>query len=136
MNLSLTRVSGDIDGIFGELHSEHGQRIAETLEHAYPTSSGYAPKIPAGTYVCVRSLHRLHGMTEDFETFEITGVTGHEGLLFHWGNYNNDSEGCVLVGQDLKALSTGERMITNSRAEFAAFMALQEGVDTFTLVVS
>ncbi len=75
-------------------------------------------------------MHRLHGMTEDFETFEIRGVPGHTGILFHWGNYNQDSDGCVLLG----SARNGD-MIVNSREEFANFMELQKGINNFELVV-
>jgi len=151
MNLHLQRRPDGIrpDGIFSNVIGENGP-IGVGLEHAYPVVDGrgeaagegqagtYAPKLPAGTYECVRSMHRLHGMDHDFETFEITGVPGHSGVLFHWGNWNEDSEGCVLLGE---AIALGEHngahveMVTNSRAAFARFMALQEGVERFVLTV-
>lgn len=142
MNLTLTRTEYRSDGIFSELRDEDGNTIARTLEHAYlmgGTGPGegytYIPKIPPGTYTCVRGPHRLHGMTADFETFEITGVVGHENLLFHWGNFNKDSEGCVLVGKS-EAVGGGAHMVTASRDTFAAFMQLQDGLDSFQLTVA
>jgi len=136
MNLSLTRCHWDIDGIFGELHSEQSHLICETLEHAYLHGDTYFAKIPPGGYICKRSQHRLHGMQEDFETFEVMGVPGHTGLLFHWGNFNRDSEGCILLGEAIKITEDKEEMLTNSRRAFASFMALQDGSDEFTLIVS
>lgn len=136
MNCSLTRKEFRQDGIFGEIHSEMGELVAVTLEHAYPVLSTFMPKIPPGTYTCRRGMHRLHGMTEDFETFEITGILGHTNLLFHWGNFNKDSEGCVLIGDQVAQNgSSGSQMILNSRATFKKFMKLQEGVNEFQLVV-
>lgn len=76
----------------------------------------------------------MHGMTEDFETFEITGVPGHSNLLFHWGNFNQDSEGCILLGERTAEEGNGE-MITNSRAAFARFMGIQAGIGSFDLIV-
>lgn len=138
MDLILTRKDRRPDGIFSELRNQTGELLAVTLEHAYPSpfpeGSGWAPKIPNGTYTCRRGQHRLHGMTEDFSTFEITGVAGHQNLLFHWGNYNKDSEGCVLVGKALAQAGASE-MITNSRATFAELMELQAGLEHFTLTV-
>src|SRR4051812_34647731 len=98
MNLKLVRKEFRQDGIFSELYDEQDNLIAHTLEHAYllggkgPGEEGYTyiPKIPNGTFTCQRGPHRLHGMDHDFETFEITGVEGHDNLLFHWGNYNKD----------------------------------------------
>ena len=135
MDLVLIRKQYREDGIFSTCCDMDGNQVMVTLEHAYPSPDGFSPKIPEGSYTCVRGQHRLHGMEEDFTTFEITGVAGHEGLLFHWGNFNQDSEGCILVGEQDFESASGQQMITASRAEFAKFMALQEGLDSFTLVV-
>lgn len=135
MNLLLSRKQRTADGIFGTLENESFSCV--TLEHAYEGAGGWIPKIPKGTYTCRRGLHRLHGMTEAFETFEITGVEGHSDLLFHWGNFNKDSEGCVLLGDALaKNGPTGTQMILHSRDTFAKFMRLQDGVEEFQLVVT
>ena len=75
MNLTLKNTDFSDDGIFGVLLDEAGNQIAVTLQHAYEQVDGkFSPKIPAGTYECVRGKHQLAGMTEPFETFEITGV--------------------------------------------------------------
>lgn len=131
MNCSLTRKEFRPDGIFSELHSEMGEELAITLEHAYPLLAAFVPKLPNGTYTCRRGMHRLHGMAEDFETFEITGVPGHTGMLFHCGNKNSDSDGCVLLGMDREG-----PMILKSRIAFAKFMELQKGVEEFQLIVT
>lgn len=133
MNLTLNRKAFRDDGIFSELRDTEGNLIAVTLEHSYDKE----PKLPLGTFTCKRGPHRLHGMTEDFETFEITGVEGHTDILFHWGNFQKDSEGCVLLGDQIaKNGADGCQMILHSRATFARFMELQKGVDTFQLVVT
>lgn len=109
-----------------------------TLEHAYREGDSWVPKLYPGEFLCVRGPHRLHGMTQDFETFEVTGVEGHKGILFHWGNFNDHSEGCILTGDAIAEYSAGaarEEMVTNSRAAFSRFMKIQEGVDHFTLRV-
>lgn len=129
--MTLTRKPGVLYGVFGVLLDDNNTQIAVTLEHAYSNGQGgFQPKIPDGTYTCQRGTHILSGMSNTFETFEIQNVPGHTGILFHWGNYNNDSEGCVLLGTDL-----GTCMITDSRDAFARFMNLMEGVDTFSLRV-
>lgn len=127
----LTHTRFCADGIFGKLEREDGTFICYTLEHSY----GNKPKLADGTYTCKRGPHRLHGMTEDFITFEITGLPDFDGVpvtgvLFHWGNYNKDSEGCVLMGS-----SETPTMIGNSRAEWAAWMDSLNGIDTFQLEV-
>lgn len=131
----LTRNSATVDGIFSTMTDKSGKVISMTLEHAYSNpAGGFAPKLYNGIFTCVRGPHRLHNMTEDFSTFEITGVTGHEGILFHWGCYNKDSDGCVLMGQE-DIQSDGVEMVDNSRATFAKFMNSMEGIDTFKIKV-
>lgn len=137
MDFRLKNEAFDADGVFGALYDAANKAIAVTLQHAYDSGKGdgsYLPKIPPGVYKCVRGQHRLEGMSADFTTFEITGVDGHTNLLFHWGNYNLDSEGCVLLGEHVAPTDNG-LMITNSRDTFAKFMGLLTGVDSFTLTV-
>lgn len=159
MDLALVRrVDGyRSDGIFSSLREDLAEAAwhVATVEHsyvrvdpavlhsafAYPTQR-YVPKLAPGTFVCQRGKHRLEGMTEDFETFEITGVVGHSGLVFHWGNFNRSSKGCICTGErevvgpeDYDKKDGLDHMVTNSRKTFASFMALQVGVDRFNLRV-
>ena len=135
MNLTLVRTDFRADGIFGELKDEKSKVIAYTLEHAYQQDDGsFAPKVPVGVYTCNRSSHLLHGMTNPFETFEVLSVPGHTGVLVHWGNFNKDSEGCILVGEAIMPSPKGQ-MITNSRAIFAEFMQTETGINQFQLTV-
>ncbi len=136
MNCTLSRILFDPTGIISNLTDDKSNLIGVTLEHAYPDSNSlYVPKIPDGIYTCVRGLHQLTGMAAPFETFEITGVAGHAGLLFHPGNKNDDSEGCVLTGEQLVRKADESCFVTNSRFIFARFMAMQTGVDQFQLTV-
>ncbi len=144
MDLTLTRFLSRADGIFSRLFTPDGSLLAVTLEHAYLQDSNagaegavlvYSPKIPLGAFACHRGMHQLASMTEPFETFEICGVQGHCNLLFHAGNFNKDSEGCILLGEDCTGSTEGE-MVTNSRATFTKFMQAQTGIDSFTLTVN
>lgn len=138
MDLKLKRVKYSVDGIFSELFDAHGRKIASTIEHSYPgvPPRTYEPKIPPGRYLCRRGSHRLHSMQHDFETFEITGVQGHSNLLFHCGNTQADSEGCVLVGRDFcQASPASPRMINCSRITFDEFLVMQVGISEFYLEV-
>lgn len=130
MDLTLTRTNFIEEGIFGRLTGDFGKLIVFTLEHAYQNGQEFEPKIPVGTYVCVRGEHRLVSMPSDFTTFEITGVPNHDKILFHVGNYNKDSSGCVLLGEAISGTS-----IVYSRSAFNEFMLLQSGIDSFILKV-
>jgi hypothetical protein len=128
VNLTLRRTSFTKFGVFGILIDDKGSTIAYTLEHAY--GDRFQPKLPDGTYTCRRGMHRLMHMRIDFETFEIENVPGHEDILFHTGNTNEDSSGCVLLGEKI-----GIDFLLRSRAAFISFMELQKGLDTFQLTV-
>jgi len=132
MRLILRRTSFTEYGVFGALWNEQGDLLAYTLEHAYPNENvpAYLPKMPAGTYDCQRGMHTLKSSTWAFETFEVLGVPGHSGILFHTGNENDDSAGCVLIGKEI----VGSRLL-NSREAFKEFMRKMEGIDEFQLEV-
>ncbi len=122
-------------GIFGTLfdNSLGSNFLLMTLEHSYFPASKFVPltftpKVPPGVYVCKRGIHQLENAIP-FETFEITGVPDHTGILFHCGNKNDDSKGCVLLGMARQ----DDLSILQSRLAFQKFMAQLEGVNQFEL---
>jgi len=127
MNLTLERSEYGENGVFGRLGPLY------TLEHAYSIESAHGKiwqaKVPLGVYKCVRGKHRTKHIGE-FETFEVTNVPGHTGILFHVGGTEVDSEGCILLGLARHGMS----MIYSSDA-FRRFMQSQLGVNEFTLTV-
>lgn len=135
----LERYSYASDGIFGRLLEDDEKFFSYTLEHSYltdPVLAARKPKIPPGTYECIKGSHILPGMEHDFQTYEITGVQGHTGLLFHPGNYNEDSDGCVLLGADvLYSKPKDSRWINLSEVTFNKFISSLAGIDSFTLTV-
>ncbi len=136
MKLRLVRQDHECDGIFGTLYDDSQGSIAVTLEHAYDAQLGngsYVPKLPNGTYTCKRGTHRLHNLVP-FETFEVENVPGHTNILFHAGNFNADSDGCILVGFAVAKTPNG-LMITDSKITFKNLLSKLEGLDSFTLIV-
>ena len=144
MDLTLTRFRADAQGVFSYLTEPAGGQIAVTGTHAYLQADGvtYAPVTGPGVYICRRGWHRILNPTANdpqnmttFETFEITGVEGHSGVLFHWGNLpETQSEGCELLGDSFGSINTYEAVL-HSVDTFRKFMELQSGVDTFQLTV-
>lgn len=127
------------DGVFSELQDDSGNHVAMALEHAFNVDGSWIPKLSPGVYGCHRGPHRLEGMTIPFETFEVMGVPPFRGcpvsgILFHWGNWDRDSDGCILLGRAEQGSQWGE-MITASRLLFKSFMSLNADVDQFTLTV-
>jgi hypothetical protein len=130
--MKLTRNDANENGIFGTLSNDDGTNKIATLEHAYLQPDGsYAPKTPPGTYTCQKGLHTLEHHPVPFQAFEITNVPNHDHILIHIGNYNKDSEGCVLIGN----MRMGN-MIMNSSRTFEIFMEEMKDTDSFQLTIS
>lgn len=129
MNVTLVRTEFKQTGIFGVLMDPDGKHICVTLEHAYGGEGSYEPKVPCGTYRCVKGMHRLSHMITDFTTYEVLGVPGCTGILFHSGNENSDSEGCILLGEAVKK----DRLLKSLKT-FLDFKALQ-GVENKEFVL-
>ena len=56
-----------------------------------------------------------------YDTFEITGIEGHSRLLFHRGNIEAHTEGCVLVALKFGLLG-GVPAVLESMGGFQEFM--------------
>lgn len=124
----LTRIKRGVDGIFGILTDDSNDHVFGcTLEHAYSIlPDRFTPKIPVGVYPCILGSHRLLGMSKSFDTYAVCGVPGHSGILFHPGNTNLDSSGCILLGREIAGLEPN-RFITHSKEVFDEFMNYMTG---------
>lgn len=134
--LTLKRIGTDNDGTYGVL-MDGNKPVMLTLEESW---KGNVPKescIPDGMYLCRRVRSPHFG-----ETFEVTNVEGRSHILFHAGNTEIDTLGCILLGSEWGAIETkdddsGEvemqTAVLESRKAFNKFMALQQGVDEFNL---
>ena len=125
MMVELIRVAVLPEGAFGVL-KVHGRPVALALERTY---ENLEVKIPAGAWRCAPTTYHKGG----YATWEIL-VPGHSRLLFHRGNYEADSEGCILVGRAFEGT-----WLSGSRAGFGAFEHEVTGPDgerrEFTLEV-
>lgn len=92
--------------------------------------------IPGGTweapkrYKCVR-----HKSPKFGETFKFIDVPNRDDALWHGGNIDEETLGCVLVGHGFDRVEVkghaAEDGIVQSSKEFKEFMALQAGVNEF-----
>jgi hypothetical protein len=65
---------------------------------------------------------------------KIIDVKGRTYILIHWGNYRNNTEGCILVGSDFKDVNNdGLKDVVLSRHTFDRLMQIIE--DEFTLII-
>ena len=130
MRLILRRVASRPDGMGGVLlvHSPAGDLwLCVTLEDPWRNNAVGESCIPAGTYRCVKRPTRGFGLT-----FEVMHVPGRSAILFHPGNTELDTQGCILTGFAIGAFD--DRMdIRDSRAAHAAMMGAMP--DEFDLVI-
>jgi len=130
MDCTLTRSEFRIDGIFGIMLDDNGRQIAVTLEHAFANGAAWYPKLPDGIYSC----QRYHSPKFGYDVFQIMNVPNATYIEIHIGNFNDDSNGCVLLGDSVSP-ANGAWAITSSKITFLNFMQLQIGLDQFQLTV-
>lgn len=101
--LTLTRIAKRADYTIGRLEDENGVKICDTLEPTWRNYKGGELKVPRksavpeGTYPVVVTKSKKFGKYLPL----LVGVPGFEGVRIHSGNTVNDTEGCILVGQNL-----------------------------------
>ncbi len=124
------------DGTLGRLRL--GAESVYCLEEQDRDNERNVSRIPAGTYLCVRTWYNRGG----YETFEVTKVPGRSHILFHRGNTEEDTDGCILPGLSIGTLKvkdedSGERKrkiaVLNSRMAHDMLMKSQEGKSSFWL---
>ena len=102
--LTLKRIAKKADYTIGRLEDEAGIRICDTLEPTWRNYKGGELKVPRksavpeGTYPVVVTKSWKFGKYLPL----LVGVPGFEGIRIHSGNTSKDTEGCILVGQNLE----------------------------------
>src|SRR3990172_491156 len=127
--LTIKRISEIEDGTFGVI-LDGKTPFAVTLEKNWVDNQKNISCIPAGSYRCVRRLYHKHG----YWTFEVMGVPGRTAILIHSGNTEDDSMGCILVGESFGVLKE-KTAILSSKEGFKEFMERLKGQDEFLLVI-
>lgn len=129
MLLELLRVGQSGRGTFGVIR--YGQvPFVLTLERPWEDNKENVSCIPAGRYRCRKIRSPKFG-----DTYEICDVPGRTHVLLHWGNFIEDTEGCVLVGEEFSG--TFDRpFIAASKRGFLELMKLLNGDVEFDLVIT
>ena len=97
-----------------------GKTFCWTISRDF-TDKVYA--IPEGLYPYERYMSPTYG-----ETFQII-VESHTALLFHFGNFEENSSGCLILGEKPGELD-GKRAVLNSRKTFEAFMYKMRNIES------
>lgn len=132
--LTMKRVEIDAPGAFGVLQWM-GMTFCNTLERTYPGPyNSHVTKIPPGVYKCVRS--RFNKAKTPYDTWKIVGgvITPDREIKFHIGNVEDDSDGCILVGEEFGRLSGARAVLASGRA-FREFMTLTADFDELDFAV-
>lgn len=116
-NLRIIRVENGEEGTFGVM-TYNGFAFCVTLERQWKNNAKGISCIPEGQYFC-----RRHRSVNYPDTFEVCDVPGRSGILFHAGNHQHDSMGCILLGASFVKLNTTDRVIANSGETFRLFQA-------------
>ena len=103
--------------------------FALTLEREWLGNATGISCIPHGTYKCKRIDSPKFG-----NTFEITNVPGRTHILFHKGNLDDDSHGCILIGEQFGDVK-GSQGILSSRAGYNEMMGIMKDEVGFRLII-
>lgn len=135
---NLARVSYTVYGTFGVLLRETRGFAEErinlpfcvTLENPWIDNLPNVSCIPLGLYLCKRIDSPKFG-----DSFEVTGVEGRTHIIFHKGNMELDTKGCILLGRAFGKLSNTPAILESNKAVFD-FMAKLEGKNEFELAIT
>jgi hypothetical protein len=128
MDLRLERVRSDNASTLGRLMND-AQFLCHTLEDEYregPKVPGHT-RIPAGTYrLRLKALHESRLDADYIRRFgafhrgmiELEDVPGFAGILIHIGNYDADTDGCILVGLEEGRDERGHYSVLRSEAAY------------------
>ena len=131
IKMVLKRIATDDKRTFGVLIDK--DPFAVTLEDPWKENESFVSCILAGDYRCVRIKSPKFG-----DVFEIMNVPGRDHILFHWGNREKDTQGCVLIAEKFGRLA-GEAAVLTSKNRpgegFNEFMEKLKGLDEFWISI-
>ena len=116
------------EGTFGVMRINK-KAFCVTLELSDEQNAPFISSIPAQQYLCKR-----YSSTKYPDTFEITGVPGRSSILFHKGNTQKDTNGCILLGSSFMEMKDF-RLIAESALTFNKFLKEMDGEDEFHLTI-
>lgn len=126
--ITINRFHSTVEGTVGKLKCPHLYFDCRTIELPWKDNQKNISCIPEGTYEAEHYLSESRG-----DTYKLKDVPGRTSILIHVGNWagdisqglKSDSEGCILLGQDVDRLSS-QLAVTQSRKTMKHFIEMTE----------
>ncbi len=128
----LKRIIDDGQRTFGVLVCDGVQPLAVTIENPWINNKRNISCIPVGRYKCERFQSPRFG-----ETFKILDVIDRgetEPIIFHSGNRDDDTRGCIVIGRYFGELFD-EPAVLDGKKGHKDFIRNVENVDEFELTI-
>lgn len=114
-NMCLVTLTRDVTNDYGTFGTLYFDGLSfRTLEPVKPI-------INTGNYLLTFTFSPRFSSKQPYSKFNgvplVNGVRGHEGIRIHVGNYQSETQGCILVG-----LSCDDTMIFDSRKAYRDLM--------------
>jgi len=107
MKLTLNRLYNGEDCTIGTLSNDK-KVLCHTLENPWRDNEPMVSCIPEGTYSCVP-----YSSEKYKDVWHVINVKDRSYILFHAGNFEKDTKGCILVGRNV--LWNKQNMVTFSQ---------------------
>lgn len=125
----LKRIAENKDGTFGVL-IDGDVPFSLTCEDRWRDNKKNISCIPYGSYICKRVKSSRFG-----NTFEITDVPNRTHILFHTGNTELNTHGCILIGERFEYY-IDRVAVLSSKVGFQEFLKRTRDIDKFELIIS
>ena len=101
----------------------------KTMELPWKDNKKQISCIPTGEYKVIK-----HNSPNFGKVYKVLDVSGRSDILFHKGNFNKDSKGCILVGKEF--IDINKDGLTDITASGATFEKMLEVLpDSFKIVI-
>jgi len=101
----------------------------KTLEPEWNENKKGISCIPERTYQVKKHISPTY-----YKCLKVFDVAGRSEILIHWGNYRDNTEGCILVGTSFQDINKDGLMdVINSKAVFDKLMQVVK--DSFRLII-
>ena len=102
----------------------------QTLELSYKNNTRKISCIKSGTYQVIPNLSFKHG-----RSLRLLNVIGRDNVLIHSGNFNNQTHGCILIGNGWSDINKdGQLDLLNSKITMDTLLAILKSATTIKII--